>query len=138
MLSVTAAFDYLMYVRHVSFRKSLLPHPRTWQVQVSTKLSRRLLLVPFLLVLRSQRGPASTHQLRCTEFEAHSATSIYPEMVKVIARSLLSAELNLSVSSSPRLRLSRVFYQVSEADLFIIIPPRVRKYRIRRNVMSQI
>ena len=57
------------------------------------------------------------------------ATSVYPEVLEAIARSLLSTEPNPSVSM---LRLPRAVRQVFEADLFIIISSCMWRYRIRR------
>jgi hypothetical protein len=55
-----------------------------------------------------------------------NATSIHPEIMKLIVRSLLSAEINLSISSSPGLAFARVISQVLKVDLLIIVSPAVR------------
>lgn len=63
------------------------------------------------------------------------AAGIHPEVLQAIACSLLRTEAKLSV---PSLRPPQFFSQVCEADLFIILSPRMRKDSIRGEVIDQI
>jgi hypothetical protein len=60
----------------------------------------------------------------------YSATSIYPEVLQAVSTSLLSAELDFSIS---KLVFPCTINGIVEGDLLTIRSPSMREYRIGRN-----
>ena len=80
------------------------------------------------------KGPAFCRALS-PEWTLLSAACIHPEILQAIFCRLFPAEQDLFI---PRLALTSTCDQVAQGDLIFVLPPSMREYRIRRDIVDKI